>query len=290
MNSPHPPASIQRPLSIRVAAALLCLAAACGSRGGAPATPTALQQPSPTAVIRSSVVDLLGTADSAPVGLSMTPDTGELVLIDARQGVYVLDGERRFRRVAAANELYAQVQPDSEFTDIAALGANRFAITALNDGFLLDLNDGSIRQHFCYVPGGLPGPGLFVQQTDSCAFDPRTQRIIAQPVTFATGNGEPVNAEVGTFPITGGEGNDWHPIGDVAFLAGAATVDRNGELWLCRGRDLFQYDLATDMLKSMQSLQRFGVAEVVGMVFDGDDLMVLDGPSRSIVMIPAALL
>ena len=39
-----------------------------------------------------------------------------------------------------------------------------------------------------------------------------------------------------------------------------------------------------------RSGDRAGIQDITGMVFDGDDLMVIDGPSAQIVCIPAALL
>jgi hypothetical protein len=267
----------------------------CSSRSNPPADSAQLQIPAPDVVTRTSVAALLGTDDCAPVGLTITPDTDQLVLLDARQGVYVLDSERHFQRVISRVQLHQQVTADSEFSDIAGIGSNQFAITATNDGFLLDLDDGSLRQHFCYVPGSIINPTQIVQHTDSVAFDPLTGRILAQPVTYSNlsavpGNALAINSEVGTFPITGGEGTDWHAIGEVTFLAGAITVDQNGVLWLARGDELFHYNLGTDSLTLVQSLARFNVSEVSGMVFDGNDLMVLDAVSREILCIPGSLL
>ncbi|MCK5944291.1 MAG: hypothetical protein KAI24_20055, partial [Planctomycetes bacterium] len=242
--------------------------------------------PSPTAVTRSPVADLLGTQDIAPVGLALTPDTDELVLLDARQGVYVMQADRRFRRLATATELEGQVLPASAFTDIAGLGSGRFALTAQNDGYLFDADAGTIQQHFCYVPPIFISP--VDQLTLGVAFDEVTGRILVQPITIQSTF--VMSSEVGTFPITGGVGEDWHPIQDPEFLAGAITCDSAGLLWLGRDAELFTYDLQTDTLTFEQSLTRFGVSEITGMVFDRDDLLVVDGPSRQLVCIPAALL
>ena len=59
---------------------------------------------------------------------------------------------------------------------------------------------------------------------------------------------------------------------------------------ITRGADLHTYDVRTDTMTFQQSLTRFGIQDITGMVFDGDDLMVIDGPSAQIVCIPAALL
>jgi len=109
-------------------------------------------------------------------------------------------------------------------------------------------------------------------------------------VTYTIQNQQPMRSDVGTFPITGGEGTDWHPIDDLEFLSGAITVDPTGTLWLANGSDLYQYDLVHDDLLFNQSLERFRVTEVMGMAFHGDDLMVIDNTTHELVCIPAALL
>lgn len=263
------------------------------SNGGTDPKPEVaqLQIPTATAVTRTSIPEMLGTATTVPVGLTITPDTDELVLLDAMHGVYKLDPERRFQLVADNASLLRQSSNGWEFTDIAALGSDQFALTSLDDGFLLDLRDGSLRQHFCYVPGSfIIGSNQIAQLTNGVAFDPRTGRIIAQPVTYQMSNGSATRSDVGTFPITGGEGDDWHPIADPEFLADAIAVDRDGRLWLAKRSSLYHYDLTNDELIFVQSLKRFDVTNVTGMTFHNDDLMVIDMSSRELVCIPAALL
>jgi hypothetical protein len=278
---PHP-RSIAAPLALA-----LSVLAGCGSSGGGSGETAQLTQPSPTAVTRTDIAELLGTGNVAPVGLTLTPDTDELVLLDALQGVFVMQADRRFRRLATARELEDRAQPASTFTDIAGLGSNRFAITARSDGFLYDSDAGTIEQHFCYVPG-LLGPG-FDQLTLGVAFDPATGRILVQPVTVQ-GWQQTFVSEVGTFPISGGVGEDWHPIQEQDYLAGGITCDSAGLLWMGRGAELHTYDLQNDTMTFQQSLTRFGITDITGMVFDGDDLMVIDGPTAQLVCIPAALL
>tara|TARA_R110002072_G_scaffold87129_1_gene196554 strand:- start:8155 stop:9036 length:882 start_codon:yes stop_codon:yes gene_type:complete len=282
------------PLSTIIGTFLLTACSGSSGGGGAPAPDLAtLEVPSDTEVTRTDVDALLGTAPTItsckPVGLTITPDTEQLVLLDAMLGVYVLQEDRTFAQAISNQQLHEQVSA-FEFTDIAAVGSNQFAITATGDGFLLDLNARTLRQHFCYVPGGLINPTQFTQHTDSVAFDTTTGRILAQPITYMLASGAIVGSQVGTFPITGGEGTDWHTIPETEFLAGAITCDGNGTLWLVRGNDLYTYDLDTDTLTLEQSLARFSVTNVVGMVFVGDDLMLLDGDTRDIVCVPAALL
>jgi hypothetical protein len=39
-----------------------------------------------------------------------------------------------------------------ELTDVVALDADRFALTAENDGFLLNVRTGGFESYFCYLP------------------------------------------------------------------------------------------------------------------------------------------
>ncbi|MFT4511398.1 MAG: hypothetical protein ACI89X_003082 [Planctomycetota bacterium] len=149
------------------------------------------------------------------------PDTDEIVLLDAMLDVYVLQEDRTFSRVIDNEQRPEQASP-FDFTDIAGVGSNQFASAETGDGFLLDLNDRTVKQHFCYAPGFI-NPGGFTQHTDSVAFDPISGRIIVQPITWSEWNGSTMHAEVGTLPITGGEGDDWHPIDEREFLAVATA-------------------------------------------------------------------
>ncbi|MEO0481810.1 MAG: hypothetical protein AAF196_20280 [Planctomycetota bacterium] len=278
----------------RLALALLPAVFAACSNSNSP-NPVPVEPPGAGAVSRVDLRSALGLATIEPVGVTVMPDTGELYLLDAEAGVYRLEagpnGQSFFRRVFTADELEIQVDPDSPFTDLAAMGDGTFAITARNDGFLLDLADGSIQQHFCYVPSIIigPNPGVGVEQlTTSCAFDVVNQRILAQPQTFF--DGALIQSELGTFPITGGDGTDWHPMPSRTFIAGGMTVDESAVIWLGQADELYQYDLSTDELMFVRSLDEFGIQWVRGLCFRGDHLIVLDGVAGEMVWIPLARL
>jgi len=276
-----------------VLAATLSLFAACSKGGGGETPPPAELQADqlPEAsreLTRRDVADLLRTTDIDPVGITITPDTGDIVLLDARRGVFVLNADRRFELAVRASDLHAQVNAASDFTDIAALGDNKFAITARNDGFLLDLTYMTFVSYFCYVPGFfIPDDPTIVaeQHTDSVGYDRTRNRIVAQPISML--DGVVTDTQVGTFEITGGEGEDWHPVSEPEFLAGGLAVDESGMVWLGRGNELCSYDLDTDTMTLVQTLERFGVTEIVGMAFDGRDLIVIDGADDEVVRIPA---
>lgn len=278
------PPAIRIPL-LGLTAALL--ASCSGSSDSAPDT-ARLATPSAKVVTRTDVGAMLDLPNGSPVGITVTPDTGELVLLDATHGVYVLQEDRTFRQAMANDDLHAQINSFA-FTDIAALGSNQFAVTAPGDGFLLDLDARTIVQHFCYVPGSWINVNFWTQTTNSVAFDTTTGRIVAQPVTIPVNGWQPIDAQVGTFPITGGEGDDWHAIENNEFLADAISCDENGLLWLVRNNDLYTFDLDTDELRFEQSLARFGTAHIVGMTWIDGDLMLLDA-AYELVCVPRQIL
>lgn len=241
-------------------------------------------------VERIDLLDAFGVAVVDAVGVTVAPDTGEVYVLDAGFGLFVAEPDGSFRPFAEAAELYS-VSPQSPFTDVAALGQGRFALTAVNDGFLYDSATGSIRQHFCYVPGFFIGqPPPIIQLTNSVAWDPTRRRILVQPVTMDSRTFARQASEVGTFPITGGQGNDWHPIHDTSFLSGAIAVDGTGDLWLAEGADLYRYDLDGDILEWEQSLGRFGITNITGMSFTQDRLLVIDASTQTLVWIPLIML
>ena len=265
------------------AALALALAACGGSSGGRTPAPTL-----PVEVINLEAA--LGSSNIDPVGVTVSPTTGEVFLLDANLGLYSVTESGIFRLVAGAATLYVAA-PISGYTDVASLGGGKFALTAMNDGYLLDLATNSIQQHFCYVPGFLFSPTNIPDQlTLSVAFDPITERILVQPLTLDAGTLNSINSEVGTFPLSGGVGRDWHPLLDPEFLAGAIAVDSTGMLWLGRGAELYRYDLTTDTMTFDQRLDGYPVTEIAGLAFDRDRLLVVDAPSRSLLRIPLAQL
>lgn len=267
----------------------LFLVAACSGGG----TRTTVVAPDP--VVQPTYVDLTtAVPDQAggpvPAGITVDPDTGKVYYLDARAGILEFEpADNSFEVVVEARELY-MINPQSDFTDIAAMGNGDFAITAMNDGFLFDLDDRTIRTHFCYVPGWvILDPRPLMQLTNSVAWDDSNRILVAQPITFNTATNTNEQSELGTFPETGGEGQDWHPIPDPDFLAGATTVD-GGTIWLGCEESLYRYDLNADAMTFDQSLHRFRIAEIAGMAFRDSELLVLDGTTLELVRIPRELL
>ena len=170
------------------------------------------------------------------------------------------------------------------FTDIASLGNGRFAVTAENNGYLLDVNRATLTQHFCYLPSVVideTWPSTPVQISRSVAFDPARNELYVQPRT--TVDGDLFRADVAVFDADqGGEGDRWLPLDDVAFHAGAITVAREGELWMGQGATLSRFSLASGRQEVFEDLRSIGVENIEGLSAVGDRLYVIDGSTQTL--------
>jgi hypothetical protein len=196
------------------------------------------------------------------VGVTSTPD-GRLYVLDRSYGLFEVSGGLA-QPVFTMAELPTRFGLPStlSFTDIAALDSNRFAITAENDGYLLDLNADALASYFCYLPTEpdpssgtgvepvvsvsleLLGQGIPARQlTESVAFSPETQLLYAQPRTFRMDTGAIAGSELLIFSALGG-GNPERAqrIVDPNFVAGGMIADRGVRLILGTGNQLWSLE------------------------------------------------
>jgi hypothetical protein len=264
---------------MRIAPLLVPLLAACGS-GSDPNGPTLLDH--------SSLRAALGASDVDVVGVTIDPISRERWVLDASSGLYRLTADGAELKAGLDRMVTFDRPPESAFTDVAALGHGRFAMTALNDGFLLDLEASSFSRYFCYVPGEIvddfPDQQI-VQLTRSLTYDPETQLMYAQPQTFeeSTG-GDRLLSQIGQFSLSGGEGFGWLEIGDEDFGAGALVKIGANEMLLGRESKLYRYDMETWELGEEVDLDDLGVEEIEGMARDPEtgNLLIADGRSDSL--------
>jgi hypothetical protein len=189
-----------------------------------------------------------------------------------------------------------------QFTDVVAMGDQRFAITAVNEGFLLNLSTGSFWRYFCYLPP-LAGPPAGVdvstlslsqqlqlqgvgvsQRTDSVGYDPASGRLYAQPQTFADGAETAVGAELFIFSAAGGEPETWESITDPTFNAGGMVLSESGRPLLGRGSQLFVQNADT----GLSVFKDFGEPaldiDIAGMARDTDGtVLILDSRHMRLV-------
>ncbi len=231
---------------------------------------------------------LLGVEDASPVGITVAPDTGDRYVLDEVHGLFKLDddGATRVRSLAEFPE--ADVWPQSAWTDIAALGDDRFAVTAQSDGYLLDIRANTLMQHFCYEPGWGEWETSY-ELTTSLGYDPESNSIIAQPQSRTVDElGESVTgAAVGVYDanIGGAAPEPWLDLPDASFLATGMAVESVESILLVEDDgDIHRFTMDSHGPRLLGTLQQ--TSRVGGATLDGDVLLVVDAETDQLIEYP----
>jgi hypothetical protein len=248
-------------------------------------------EPSPAASPTLDLSEML-PADAKLVGVAITPD-GTRYVLDQRSGLYRID------EGAAHLVFNTSGLSGLELTDVVALSDFRLAVTAENDGFLLDLLQGSLESYFCYLPsppappsgGTEPEVPLSVsqtlqlsgvpvaQRTEAVAYASSSGQLFAQPRTRRLDTGEVVGSELFIFDQAGGEPFRVLPF-ETAFVAGGMAAI-GGRLLLGSGSSLYEAAIDGGLTRV------YGVdaaVEISGMARAPDGaLWLLDGQSRRLL-------
>ena len=230
-----------------------------------------------------------GQADARVIGVAID-GAGARTLLDEQQGLYRLDADGRataLRSLAAFPDPGVEVRPP--YTDLVALGPDRFALTAIGDGFLLDLTAGTMAQYFCYEPGGFPDDQE--QRTSALTYDPAADRLYAQPRTFDL-DGNLLRSELAAYAADTGADLSWQALPLGLDAGGLVVAPGGGALVLGAGSTLHRYDLARAELSTAADLERYGVTAIAGLALDTTTgtLVVIDGADDELVELdPAAL-
>jgi len=261
--------------------------------GGCDAGSTSAGVPAPSSAIE---LRALLPADANPVGVAITP-AGKRYVLDQNSGLYRIDDGK------SALVFNTSGLRDLQFTDVVALGETRFAVTAENDGFLLDLSTGSFSSYFCYLPsppqaGSGEGPSPAVtpvsvsqtlqlagvsvsQRTEAVAFNPSTGQLFAQPRTTRLDTGSIAGSELFVFGQAGGEPIQVLPFSDLAFVAGGMATVSGDRLLLGSGSALYEAGL-DGSLNRVQELD--ASLDISGMARAPDGaLWLLDGKGRRLL-------
>jgi len=229
----------------------------------------------------SSSVDLsvaMGVADATPVGVTVAPDTGDRYVLDEQHGLYRIDADGTAELVMALTDFpVADVLPQSNWTDIAALGDGIFALTALSDGYLLDIERNTLMQHFCYEPGWEEWSSE-EQLTTSLGYDAATQSLFAQPRTQLVDmdGATPLGAAVGVYDANlGGDAPEsWYELQDDAFLAtGLAVESSESLLFVEEDGSIHRFRVGSQPVR-LGALRT--TVRVEGAALDDDVLLIVD--------------
>ncbi|MEO0321341.1 MAG: hypothetical protein AAF447_00150 [Myxococcota bacterium] len=244
------------------------LVAACGSwteEPNAPRVEIAPLQARPVAP--ADVVEAWALpAAMIPMGIAVEPDTGRRV---------VLEVEGRVSELETGEELafFEAPLPGTGFGDVAALGGGLLALTAVSDGYIASLADGSLVPHFCYEPGWFDDASNAVQASGALAFDALHDRLFAQPLTLANGGrGNVLESFFATYDITSGVDLQWWRT-PTLVASGLAVLDA-GEtpdattLLVAQGDELLRFDVAQRMLTVLVSFGELGLVSIAGIARD----------------------
>ncbi len=231
-----------------IAAAALLALGACGTSD--PPAP-----PPPQGDFRSSI-DLTTRlpANADPVGVAASPE-GQLYVLDRNNGLYRIEG--------AGATLVFPASASAQLTDVVALGDERFALTAVNDGYMLDLHNQTFLSYFCYLPALPPDPagdpggptviptvstqlrsqGIEVEErTESVAFSPESLQLFAQPQTFRLDTGQVMGSELFVFSDGGGQPIAVQSMPSPSFIAGGMLAVDGQRLLLGSRNQIYTMD------------------------------------------------
>jgi hypothetical protein len=285
--------------------------AGASNTAGASGTAGTIYVTPPPADVQVQLAELF-PGESALVGVAITPD-GKRYVLDQRAGLYEV-GEVEARLVFNTTGLSGV-----ELTDVVALDADRFALTAENDGFLLDVRSNSFTSYFCYLPptppyeqglggssssGGSPPlqPGIVPfsisqslqaegvqvsQRTESVAFNPTTRQLFAQPRTVRLDTGGIAGAEVFVFGEAGGEPISVLALPDSSFVAAGMAAMPGDRLLLGAGSGIFEVSM-NGAFQKLRQLDR--TINITGMARAPDGaLWILDGSGRRLIEVQGEL-
>jgi hypothetical protein len=226
-----------------------------------------------------------GIPDLTPVGVTVDL-SGNRYFLDEQLGIFRFDADGRATRMMAIDELPVIKSPvvTLPYTDLVYLEDGLFALTAVNDGFLLNTIAHTLTQYFCYVPDGTPA--WLWQRTDALAYDAVSDRIWAQPRTYDT-EGVLQSTEMAAYDRHTGVLTDWYVLSENLF-AGAMIVLPDQRIFAAEGSLLKQYVLGEYTLTPVLSLADIAVQRIDGLALDGDKLLVLDGATDALWELDAA--
>lgn len=230
------------------------------------------------------------------VGITVAPDTGERFLLHEKAGIYRLGESGELELWVSNEELRRSTDfaPTTDFTDLAALGNERFGLIAANDGFLYDHRFGQLSLHFCYEPGFIdpepePGPDPVPTEPNhrqislSLSYDPVQRQLVAQPRTFDEENGELLAAHIATFAEVSGAEQGWYSLPDSHTLAGGIALEDSDHVLLGEGSTLHRFNVSARDAELVADLSPW-VEEISGLARTREGrILVLDRQKATIL-------
>lgn len=281
---------MKRFVTVLAAGAALSLMA-CSGDDALPITPVALELSETTVVGEEAVLGRIPLVAGVDVvmGVTVEPDTGRRLVLVGGTAVHELRADG-----VDPVPLWQGSSSAGNFLDLVAVGGGEIAMTATSDGFLVNLDDGTLRQHFCYLPGWQEeGGGDPIQVATALAYDPQSDLIFAQPRTIENGGwGEISESLISVHDGPTGVDEHWWSVDDIEFLAQGMVVLERGRdvdsprLLLGVDATLFVFDADQRVVSARYDLaEQLNVGAITGMAMDRntDSLLVLDGGNRHVL-------
>jgi hypothetical protein len=245
-------------------------------------------------------LDMLPAEDTL-VGITVDPTGATRFVLSAESGLFAVANDTVTLVFDTTQLPPSEFMPELPFTDVVALSNKRFALTAKNEGYLLDTQDQSLTRFFCYLPNDqgpttstesisqlLEAQGIAVYQiTQAVTHNANLGLLFAYPITVGIDDGVVYGAEVGAFSDVTGEPITWSLVqgGELDFVGASGMIaDDSRILTLAHGASLYRFDGVSNP-EFIESLAPHGVGEITGLaaVPGTDHILVLDGQNRQLV-------
>lgn len=260
--------------------ALTALLTACSD------APTRSERPSDEPVRRVDLGAAMG-GELAIVGVTVEPTSERVLVLDGVRGIYELADDGAVTQIWENRPEAYGVLLGTPWTDIVALEDGVFALTTLSDGYLLDLNAGTLTQHFCYEPGWEEEPPLepaAAQITDAVAYDAQNDLIYAQPRTMTENLNDVIDSNLALYDRTTGADLNWVQF-DVDYHAGAMAMEDQDHILLAVGSRIDRYTNGPNTLSSVADLRPYDVRDIQGLAIHPrtGNLLVVDGATQTLL-------
>ena len=246
-------------------------------------------EPSPDTVRQVNLAEATKVSELVVVGVTVEPNSERVLILDATRGVYALGADETATLVWGNDLTRYGVSIGSAWTDIVALEDGVFALTALSDGYLLDLNKDTLTQHFCYEPGWEEEPPpepVAAQITDAVTYDAKNNLIYAQPRSVGGDLATVYDSSLALYDRRTGADLVWVDF-DVDYVATAMAMEDEDNILLGRGSLIERYVVGPNRLTRVMDLSAIGVSDIQGMAIapGTGNLLVVDGATASLVEI-----
>ena len=181
------------------------------------------------------------------------------------------------------------IAPPPEIEDVVIVDANRLALIAKNEGYVVGLTTGQAYNRFCYLPGGpLPNADRW-QLSRSLGYDAKEDRLYVQPQTFS-GEATLTDSQLGLFDPSLPDPLEWQTLSDRTFTAGGMAIGSRERVYLGTGTQLYQYNATARRYVAWWDLNGI-VTSIEGLAIDRvkGTLLVLDGQNLVELQLDASL-